>query len=737
MRNALLTGFDPKRLRALLAVFFLALLVPTGFLIYQSYDQLKWEAFHQHRVMAEELAARIDAGVTRLIATEEARAYSDYSFLVIEGDPTANFLQRSPLSSFPVAVPLPGLIGYFQVDADGWASTPLLPPPGTDHALYGISASEYDARLALQRQIQQVLSENRLVRAMPRDLPRSPETAPEIAPEPEKDSEALASATLQMNAVEESVRAMPESAALKRETRQEVVRAPQAFDRLDDTYAQRSLDKTAGLGRVEDLKLDAPYENRLSGLLNQPAEPASAPQARDAVVGRRAKRREQTVLPEPAPAELRESVGGTLTGTLAGTVTVAGDFADELAVADADAADFRSGKKTGNLVVNTFESEIDPFQFDVLDDGHLVLHRNVWRDGQRITQGALLARRPFIDALIQRPFQETGLSAMSDLIVALYGDVVRTVGAQGKRNYVTNAVDLTGALLYSARLSEPLGALELIFTVTRLPVGPGGSVVVWVSVVLGLVLVGGFVLIYRLGLGQINLNRQQQDFVSAVSHELKTPLTSIRMYGEMLQAGWADEDKKQSYYDFICEESERLSRLITNVLQLAQLTRNDPQFDLKPVSVAQLLDMTESKIASQVERAGFELRVARDAALENVKVLADSDCFSQVMINLVDNALKFAGAGEQPVIEIGTRASGSDGVCFTVRDHGPGVPNDQMKKIFRLFYRTESELTRETVGTGIGLALVHQLVLAMRGSVDVRNREPGAEFRVTLTRVLA
>ena len=720
MRNALLNGFNPNRLRALLAVFFFALLVPTGFLIYQSYDQLKWEAFHQHRVLAEELAARIDAGVTRLIATEEARAYSDYSFLVIEGDPTANFLQRSPLSSFPVAVPLPGLIGYFQVDADGGASTPLLPPPGTDPALYGISASEYRARVALQQQIQRVLSENRLVRATPPDLPFLPETEPE----PETDSEALASVTVQMNAVEESVRAVPESVAPAREMRQAAARAPQAFDRLDDSYAQRSLEKTDGLGRVEDLNLDAPYEHRLSGLLNKLVEPASAPQARDAMVGQRAKRREQTNLPELVAFKEYRAVGGTLL------------FAD----GDSDAAveeELGAGKKAGDLVVNTFESEIDPFQFDVLDDGHLVLHRNVWREGQRITQGALLARQPFIDALIQRPFQETGLSAMSDLIVALYGDVVRTLSAQGKDNYMTSAADLTGALLYSARLSEPLGALELIFTVTRLPVGPGGNVVVWVSVVLGLVLVGGFVLIYRLGLGQINLNRQQQDFVSAVSHELKTPLTSIRMYGEMLQAGWADEDKKQSYYDFICEESERLSRLITNVLQLAQLTRNDPEFNLKPISVAQLLDMTESKIASQVERAGFELRVARDAALETVQVLADADCFSQVMINLVDNALKFADGAERRLIEIGTRASGNDGVCFTVRDHGPGVPDDQLKKIFRLFYRSESELTRETVGTGIGLALVHQLALAMQGSVDVRNREPGAEFRVTLTRCLA
>ena len=71
---------------------------------------------------------------------------------------------------------------------------------------------------------------------------------------------------------------------------------------------------------------------------------------------------------------------------------------------------------------------------------------------------------------------------------------------------------------------------------------------------------------------------------------------------------------------------------------------------------------------------------------------------------------------------------------FTVRDYGPGIPADQLEKVFRLFYRTESELTRETVGTGIGLAIVHQLTTAMGGSVDVVNRQPGAEFRVSLPR---
>ena len=97
-----------------------------------------------------------------------------------------------------------------------------------------------------------------------------------------------------------------------------------------------------------------------------------------------------------------------------------------------------------------------------------------------------------------------------------------------------------------------------------------------------LVLLVGHYGLYRLGLQQIDLAVQRSDFVSAVSHELKTPLTAIRMYGEMLRAGWVqDEARRQTYYDFIFFESERLSRLIANVLQLARLTNHDAPLDLK------------------------------------------------------------------------------------------------------------------------------------------------------------
>jgi signal transduction histidine kinase len=249
------------------------------------------------------------------------------------------------------------------------------------------------------------------------------------------------------------------------------------------------------------------------------------------------------------------------------------------------------------------------------------------------------------------------------------------------------------------------------------------------------VFVGGFATLHQLGLGQIELARQQQDFVSAVSHELKTPLTSIRMYGEMLREGWVDEARRQSYYEFIHDESERLSRLISNVLQLARISRNDPQFDLQPKTVGELMSNIESKIAGQVERAGFELRFRRDAAADAAVIRVDEDCFAQIIINLVDNAIKFSRNAVEKVIEVSSRLDPNDRIAISVRDFGPGVPTDQMKKIFRLFYRSGSELTRETVGTGIGLAIVHQLTTAMNGSVDLANAEPGAEFRITFPRV--
>jgi len=661
--------FDERALKLVLAAFFLALAVPAGVLIAQAYSQLKWQAFRSTQVAAEELAGRIDATLRAGVAEEDARSFGDYSFLVVEGDAAANFVQRSPLSVFPVESRVPGVLGYFQVDSDGKLTTPLLPGPGVAAATYGITPADEAARGDRVAQLRDVLARNELVRAV-REEPVAP------ALEPLRRAESL------VNAATVSVQA--------------------GFDRLASAEAPARDTVGAAAPATPPRLADGARENASSEL--------DRVQQFQSLFGRgseeRQKRVEEALVAEPAAEP-----------------PAAAD-----AAVDSERADTSADASKAEVAVRTFASEIDPFELGVLDTGHLVLFRNVWREGQRYVQGALVDREAFVSTAIEMPYRASSLGSASHLNVAFQGRILNEI-ATGNSYVGTLSRELAGDVLHRARLSPPFGDVELTFLVEDLPVPPGATLLAWIAVTLTAVLIAGFYLMYRFGAGQMRLARQQQDFVSAVSHELKTPLTSIRMYGEMLKAGWADEAKRQTYYDYIHSESERLSRLIENVLQLARLTRNTQRFDLRAVTVAELLDVVRSKVATQVERAGFALSVRNDTP-DGTAVVVDSDCAAQIFINLVDNALKFSAAASVRSVEIAARRGGDGQVLFTVRDFGPGVPKAQMKKIFELFYRVENELTRETVGTGIGLALVRQLAAAMNARVDVRNCEPGAEFRL-------
>jgi signal transduction histidine kinase len=708
-----LTGLDRYRLRWWLAVFFLALAIPTGILVYQLYSQLKWEAFHQYRVLAEELAARIDDRIVELVNTEEARSFADYAFLNVAGDPAASFLQRSPLSAYPPVSPVPGMVGYFQVDARGEFTTPLVPPAGTATSAYGISAAELQQRLVLQRKIEQILSRNRLVQAGVTGRATGGKAVVEAlhASESRRDEPAGSPATpviagdkdaLQKRAMDE--RTVPATADLA----EQEVASQAVFDRLNEAAAPRVQETkqqaTSTLGRVEDLQLDDRYQSGPAEKIRRQGEggtPATAKRSR----------MERSALPEPAAES----------GAAYFSATPEADMPAQ-------------SRLESEIRIHTFESEIDPFEFSLLDSGHFVLFRKVWRDGQRYIQGALIEQQPFVRGLIETVFLDTALSSMSDLVVAYRDDVLAAFSGRAARDYLSSAESLRGTLLYRTRLSAPLGDVELILSINRLPAGAGGRVTTWLAAILLLVLCGGFYMMYRLGVGQIDLARQQQDFVSAVSHELKTPLTSIRMYGEILREGWASDEQKKIYYEYIFDESERLSRLIANVLQLARMTRNNLQLEAKSLPVAGLMDSIRPRVSAQIDRAGFELNLYCDPEAGQAIIHADPDWFIQIFINLMDNAIKFSASAERKVIDIGCQQLRDGSVQFSVRDYGPGVPADQMKKIFKLFYRSESELTRETVGTGIGLALVHQLARAMGGQVDVVNREPGAEFRVRFNR---
>jgi signal transduction histidine kinase len=694
-----------RRLRIMLGLFFIALAVPTVILVYQAYGQLKWEAFHQHQQLAREMALRIDTQFNDLIRREENRSFTDYSFLNITGSEGSSFLQRSPLSGYPLESDIPGLVGYFQVDAENQLATPTVPESNASG--YGISPQELGERVSLENRIRDILDQNRLVKKADKSL----ET---IAAMPQ--SIALGSETESVGEYEVQAEeamaldqpALMSSAAPEADSR---LQGQLGFDQLNSkrksNVSRLESDSSIAGGRVDDLKLEDNFEVAAQ----QQAEKLSEDKNRGLA---KQSRKETSVLPE-----------------ILGESAVPAD-SDESNLTREKREVYGDLERQQGVKIQTFEAELDPLEFSLLDSGHFVLFRRVWRDGERYVQGMLLEPQALVDNLIAPAFQESVLSTMSDLIVAYQGDVVEVYRAEYAKDYLPSSRNGESELLYQSRLVAPFGDIELIFSLARLPVGAGSKVIIWVALIIGIVLVGGFIGLYRLGARQIALGQQQQDFVSAVSHELKTPLTSIRMYGEMLREGWADESRKKSYYDFIFNESERLSRLINNVLHLARMTHNEQKPDCTDIVVSELLAELRPKLELQLEQSGFKLELECIDSAADAKLYIDSDWITQVLINLVDNAIKFSASAEVKTVQINCRLLQDGRVQFSIRDFGPGVARDQMKKIFKLFYRSENELTRETVGTGIGLALVHQLVVGMDGEVDVVNCEPGVEFRIRL-----
>jgi len=680
-----------RRLILLLALFFVALALPTSILVYQAYGQLKWEAFYQHQQLARELTLRIDGGFRDLIEREENRPISDYEFLNVSGTEGAAFLQRSPLSNFPLNVEVPGLLGYFQVDAAGQLRTPIV--PAANASSYGISASELQQREHQEGRIRGILDQNRLVGKS--DLAAAPPAVGEIMAEEEVAQQQIDSPGLASQLFSSS----SNIASDDRETQGQA-----GFDELASRKLNLPAERGAPADQVKDLKLEDSYQ----------VAAAAAPEAQrlepKKKTAAKRSRKEKVNLPQSLLAEVQSLEKSTRED-------------DDMVAAE-------SVLNQQAIRIQTFESEVEPMEFALLDSGHFVLFRRVWHQDERYVQGILIDQDDFIEQLIAPAFRESSLSSMSKLIVAYQDSILQNYAAEYSREYRPSSEQSSNELLYQSRLIAPFDDIELIFTLARLPVGAGGQVIIWSALVLAIVLVGGCLMLLRLGQRQLALAQQQQDFVSAVSHELKTPLTSIRMYGEMLREGWVDEAKRKTYYDFIFHEAERLTRLINNVLQLARMSRNEQAGNLTGMTVGEALAELKPRLQSQLEPSGFELEINGAAEVDAARIEIDIDWFMQIFINLVDNAVKFSANGETRRIQIRYQQMRDGKVQFAVRDYGPGIEADQMKKIFTLFYRSENELTRETVGTGIGLALVQQLASAMQAEVDVVNCNPGAEFRI-------
>ena len=235
---------------------------------------------------------------------------------------------------------------------------------------------------------------------------------------------------------------------------------------------------------------------------------------------------------------------------------------------------------------------------------------------------------------------------------------------------------------------------------------------------------------------EMRLAEMKASFVANVSHELKTPLALIRMFGETLQSGRViTEEKRREYYGIITRESDRLTSLIDNILDFARIDAGREEFALVPTDVAEVVRDTYEAYRFQLDNGQFEHHLVIDDDLPRVR--ADRDAISQVLLNLMSNTVKYSEEERYLAIEVArdTRR-GRRGALISVHDHGIGISPEDRRQLFDGFFRASDGRVRRKGGTGLGLALAKHIVDAHGGSLDVESRlVKGTTFRIFLPAV--
>ena len=225
---------------------------------------------------------------------------------------------------------------------------------------------------------------------------------------------------------------------------------------------------------------------------------------------------------------------------------------------------------------------------------------------------------------------------------------------------------------------------------------------------------------------QLALAQKKTDFVSNVSHELKTPLTSIRMFAEMMQGGNVAAEKRPQYLRIIVAEAERLTRLINNVLDFARLERKQKRYDFRPLDLHEVLARTWEGHELHLREQGFT--TSWQAAPPPYPVRGDEDALAQIIVNLLSNAEKYST--DRKEIEVHSYLT-ENSVHVSVLDRGSGVPPGEETKIFEAFYRAHDSLASGIQGSGLGLTLAQRLAHEHGGEIAYQAREGGGS-NVTL-----
>ena len=337
--------------------------------------------------------------------------------------------------------------------------------------------------------------------------------------------------------------------------------------------------------------------------------------------------------------------------------------------------------------------------------------------------GAQLSIARLVEKL-KPSLEKLGPSLREEVCVALLDDSARPVAlshpnfrTSWKRPFVATEIgetlphwEVALYLLDPAKLTRSARTLKLTL----------GAVIALLVLAIG---IGSWLIVTDLN-RQLTLARQKTDFVSNVSHELKTPLTSIRMFSELLAEGRVQDPVKQrSYLSIITAETARLSRLINNVLDFARIERGEKKYHFQTCDLNTLLRNTAETYRPHLEANGFQFdcEFPESALIVN----GDRDALAQVIVNLLSNAEKYSDSHKEICVRLDQQTNPLPYVEVKILDRGLGVPDGSEEKIFEQFYRAHDSLSSGIQGSGLGLTLARQIARAHGGEVVYEPREGG------------
>jgi signal transduction histidine kinase len=279
------------------------------------------------------------------------------------------------------------------------------------------------------------------------------------------------------------------------------------------------------------------------------------------------------------------------------------------------------------------------------------------------------------------------------------------------------------------RVGDAFPALRVVwdYDLPQRPKVPTLEYVGGIAVIVALAVLIGFLLLRDVN-REVQVAEMREQFVASVSHELKTPLTVIRMYAEMLMNGHIKDAHARDYHQTIVNESDRLKHLVNNVLEFSKLEHAPVCYGLQPASLAQIVRSAAAAVEYQLARDGFVLDVLIDEGIPNVPV--DTAALEHAIINLLTNARKYSGDSRR--IELILKGDSGEAL-IQVRDWGLGIAPEHHTRIFEKFYRVRSVATDAVTGTGLGLTLVSRIVQAHGGTVHVSSAlGQGSTFTIHL-----